>query len=150
MTGSNQAFDCVVVGAGPCGSTVASQLARDGYRVAMLDKQAFPRFKVGESMIPFNYFPLERIGMLDTCKHHPDVADSDVTLEYMMDHNMCIGSPATVERKIADIVDISGGFGQLLVINYDHLDDFEGWRESKTRLAQEIMPKFSALSAAPA
>ena len=58
---------------------------------------------------------------------------------------MCIGSPARVERKIADIVESSGGFGQLLVISYDHLDDMVGWRESKKRLAHEIMPKFSHL-----
>jgi flavin-dependent dehydrogenase len=76
MKTQHDSYDCVVVGAGPCGSTVASQLARDGYRVALLDKQAFPRFKVGESMIPFNYFPLERIGMIDKMRA------SDFTKKY--------------------------------------------------------------------
>ena len=101
--------------------------------------------QIGDQYRKFWLPVLKRIGMLDTCKHLPDVADSDVTLEYMMEHNMCIGSPARVERKIADIVESSGGFGQLLVISYDHLDDMVGWRESKKRLAHEIMPKFSHL-----
>ena len=42
--------------------------------------------------------------------------------------------------KINDIMEHSGGFGQLLAISYDHLDDMQGWRDSKTCLAQEIMP----------
>ncbi len=135
------------------------QASRDDWRIGrdvyVADSDAEARRKVlggeiGDQYRNFWLPVLKRIGMLDTCKHHPDVADSDVTVEYMMDYNMCIGSPATVERKIADIVESSGGFGQLLVTNYDHLDDFEGWRESKKRLAQEIMPKFSALGGTPA
>ena len=101
--------------------------------------------EIGDQYRNFWLPVLNRIGMIDTCKHHPDVADSDVTVEYMMEHNMCIGSPETVERKIADIVASSGGFGQLLITSYDHLDDMQGWRESTKRLAQEIMPKFSRL-----
>ncbi|MHC4836034.1 MAG: NAD(P)/FAD-dependent oxidoreductase [Planctomycetota bacterium] len=58
-------FDCVVIGAGPGGLTTATILADEGYKVAVVDKEKFPRYKVGESMIPYNYFPLKRIGMLE-------------------------------------------------------------------------------------
>ena len=86
---------------------------------------------------------LKRIGMLSACKHHPDVADSEVTLEYVVEHCMAVGSPRTVERKIAGMIKASGGFGCLLVISYDHLDDMEGWRESTRALAEEVMPQFA-------
>jgi len=45
-------FDVVVVGAGPAGSTLATLLAQADHRVLMLEKKAFPRYKVGESLLP--------------------------------------------------------------------------------------------------
>jgi len=45
-------FDVVVAGAGPAGSTLATLLAQAGHRVLMLEKQAFPRYKIGESLLP--------------------------------------------------------------------------------------------------
>ena len=45
-------FDVVVVGAGPAGSTLATLLAQAGHRILMLEKQVFPRYKIGESLLP--------------------------------------------------------------------------------------------------
>jgi flavin-dependent dehydrogenase len=59
------AYDCVIVGAGPGGCVTATILADAGYRVALIERDTFPRYKIGESMIPYNYFPLDRIGMID-------------------------------------------------------------------------------------
>lgn len=61
-------FDCLVLGAGPGGCVAATLLADAGHRVALVEKQSFPRYQIGESMIPYNYFPLERIGMIDKMK----------------------------------------------------------------------------------
>jgi flavin-dependent dehydrogenase len=58
-------FDAIVIGAGPAGSTAAAVLAEKGRRVVILEKQKFPRYSVGESLIPYCYFPLERIGVLE-------------------------------------------------------------------------------------
>ena len=58
-------YDAVVIGGGPAGSTAAAVLAMKGRRVAVLEKQRFPRYSVGESLLPYCYFPLERIGMID-------------------------------------------------------------------------------------
>jgi alkanesulfonate monooxygenase SsuD/methylene tetrahydromethanopterin reductase-like flavin-dependent oxidoreductase (luciferase family) len=126
------------------------RVGRDVY-VADTDREAWNKVlngTIGDQYRNFWLPVLKRIGMLATCKHDPNVADSDVTVEYMMEHNMCIGSPETVERKIRRIEEFSGGFGCLLMISYDHLDDMQGWRESTSRLAQEIMPKFAAVGAA--
>ncbi len=61
---SNQ-FDAIVVGGGPSGSTAAAVLAMNGRRPLILEKEKFPRYHIGESLIPHCYFTLERIGMID-------------------------------------------------------------------------------------
>jgi flavin-dependent dehydrogenase len=57
--------DVVVIGAGPSGCTVATLLAQQGFSVQMLERDRFPRFHVGESLIPHTYDVLERLGLLD-------------------------------------------------------------------------------------
>jgi alkanesulfonate monooxygenase SsuD/methylene tetrahydromethanopterin reductase-like flavin-dependent oxidoreductase (luciferase family) len=81
--------------------------------------------------------------MLDVMKHKPDVADSDVTVEYLADHNWLVGSPSTVSAKLAAIEEESGGFGCLLISAYDHLEHLDQWRQSKTAFIDEVAPKFA-------
>ena len=57
-------FDAVVVGAGPAGSSAATALALHGRRVLVLEREKFPRYHIGESLIPFTFHALERIGMI--------------------------------------------------------------------------------------
>jgi flavin-dependent dehydrogenase len=64
MTGA-RAYDVAVVGGGPGGSTVATHLAKGGLRVAVFEREAFPRFKVGESLVPATMLLLERLGILE-------------------------------------------------------------------------------------
>jgi alkanesulfonate monooxygenase SsuD/methylene tetrahydromethanopterin reductase-like flavin-dependent oxidoreductase (luciferase family) len=128
------------------------RVGRDVY-VADTDQEAWDAVlngTIGEQYRNFWLPVLKRIGLLETCKHDPSVADSDLTVEYMMEHNMCIGSPETVERKIGEMVESSGGFGCLLMTSYDHLDNMEAWRESTRRVAQEIIPKFAQIGVAAA
>jgi len=61
----DQTYDVIVIGAGPAGSTAATVLAMHGRRVLVLEKEKFPRYSIGESLLPCCYFPLERIGVLD-------------------------------------------------------------------------------------
>ena len=57
--------DVAVVGGGPGGSTVATHLARGGLSVALFEREVFPRFKVGESLVPATMLLLERLGVLE-------------------------------------------------------------------------------------
>ncbi len=73
MTSDRNACDVVIVGGGPAGSTAAAVLAGRGLKVRLLEKERFPRYHVGESLLPFCYFPLARIGMVEKLKasHFP-------------------------------------------------------------------------------
>lgn len=64
----NQNWDAIVIGAGPSGCGCASILAQKGWNVLILEKDHFPRYHIGESLIPYCWYPLERIGVLDKIK----------------------------------------------------------------------------------
>jgi flavin-dependent dehydrogenase len=57
--------DAVVCGGGPAGSTFATLLARKGHRVILFERERFPRFHIGESLLPWNVPLLDRVGVLD-------------------------------------------------------------------------------------
>jgi flavin-dependent dehydrogenase len=57
--------DVAVIGGGPGGSTVAAHLARAGLSVAVFERDVFPRFKVGESLVPATMLLLKRLGVLE-------------------------------------------------------------------------------------
>jgi flavin-dependent dehydrogenase len=60
--------DVVVVGGGPAGSTAATLIAQKGYKVRLFERERFPRFHIGESLIPETYWVLERLSMLPKMK----------------------------------------------------------------------------------
>ena len=57
--------DVVVIGGGPGGSTVSTLLAQQGVQVELFERETFPRFHIGESLIPETYWVLKRLNMLE-------------------------------------------------------------------------------------
>jgi flavin-dependent dehydrogenase len=56
--------DVIVIGGGPAGATASTLIAQQGYRVELFERERFPRFHIGESLIPETYWVLKRLNML--------------------------------------------------------------------------------------
>ena len=74
----NEPCDVIVIGGGPCGATASALLAEKGHRVILLEKAKFPRYHVGESLMPFCYFTLKRLGVLEEMEKHAFVKKHSV------------------------------------------------------------------------
>ncbi|MEX2671491.1 MAG: NAD(P)/FAD-dependent oxidoreductase [Phycisphaeraceae bacterium] len=68
---SEQDFEVLIVGGGPTGAIAALVLARAGVRVAVVEKEAFPRFQIGESFLPVTFDQLQRLGLMDRLRELP-------------------------------------------------------------------------------
>lgn len=58
-------FDTVIIGAGPAGSSAGAILAEYGHRVLIIEREKFPRYHIGESLLPFTFQPLQRLDLID-------------------------------------------------------------------------------------
>src|SRR5205809_773735 len=63
-------YDVIVIGGGPAGSTAATLLARQNYRVLLLERDKFRREHVGESRLPFCYCLLQDLEVVDQLKNN--------------------------------------------------------------------------------
>src|SRR5215203_5121096 len=62
---SKSHWDAIIIGGGPAGSSAAAVLAEKGHRVIVLEREKFPRYHIGESLLPFTFFPLQRLGLVE-------------------------------------------------------------------------------------
>ena len=64
MSDSEQ-YDVLLIGAGPSGSSAAALLAEYRYNVLLIEREKFPRYHIGESLLPFTHEPLKRLGLIE-------------------------------------------------------------------------------------
>jgi len=91
----------------------------------------------GEYLLPFYVGN----GMGAHFKSDPSEPDSILDVEYLVDRNWLVGSPATVTEKLQQLQHDTGGFGALLVVLYDFSGEQERWEESLRLLVEEVAPK---------
>ena len=60
---SEHTWDVIIIGGGPAGSTAATTLRQAGRSVLVLEKSKFPRFHIGESLLPYNRAIFDELGV---------------------------------------------------------------------------------------
>ena len=65
---TTEQVDVLVIGAGPSGTVAASIVHKQGYKVKIVEKLKFPRFVIGESLLPRCMEALEEAGFLEALK----------------------------------------------------------------------------------
>src|SRR6266516_2619513 len=105
-------YDVIVIGAGPGGSTSALLLARQGFKVVVLEKAKFPRFHIGESILPRNFPLVQELGLEKSLERLPHLkkygaefgmGDDFETTRFYFDTGLFPGSRTfNVERALFD------------------------------------------------
>ena len=83
---------------------------------------------------------LPKVGMLGLMKNKPDMPDSDVTMEYLVDNVFIVGSVDEVAQKLSDLKGEVGPFGTLLCMGHEWTP-YDEWLQSMTLLKHEVLPK---------
>jgi flavin-dependent dehydrogenase len=104
-------YDAIVIGGGPSGSTVAARLVQRGRRVLLLEKEHFPRFHIGESLLPCSMPLLEQLGAMPAIIEHGFLVkyaaefvtgDGSVTRRYAFADGLIEGAPSAFEVDRAE------------------------------------------------
>ena len=82
---------------------------------------------------------LPKSGQLGIMKTDPDMPDSDVTVDYLIDNVFVVGSVAEVTQKLSDLNGELGGFGTLLAMGHEW-DPHEAWLDSMSMLIKDVLP----------
>ncbi len=103
--------DVIVIGGGPAGSTAATLLVQRGFDVLLVERERFPRFQIGESLLPYNNDLLDRLGIipkLEGGEFFPKygaefvTGDGEVSYTFRFDRNLPEQYHRTFQVKRAD------------------------------------------------
>ena len=60
MNNLKEKYDCIIVGGGPAGSAAATIISQGGFDTLLLEREAMPRYHIGESLMPEAFWCFER------------------------------------------------------------------------------------------
>ena len=140
-------WEAIEEGARESGRSAESGAWRVAREIFVAETSAAARKQVLDGVIArdFNeYFLrlLPKVGMLGLMKNDPDMADSDVTIEYLIDNVFIVGSVDEVAQKLNDLRGDIGEFGTLLAMGHEW-EPHGPWLESMSLLKNEVLPKIS-------
>ena len=142
-------WDMVAEGAAGAGRPADRSLWRIARDVFVADTTAEARREAREGILARDYSDyfmkiLSNAKMFDLFKTDPEMPDSDVTIDYLMDNVWIVGSPDEVADKLRTLYGEVGGFGVLLTMGHEWQPK-DAWVRSMTLLAEEVMPGLSDL-----
>ena len=143
-------WDSVEEGAANAGRTADRSEWRITKEIYVADDTETARRQALEGVLARDYthywHPLmSRSKNLDRMKIDPDMADSDVTPEYLIDALWIVGGPEDVAAQIEEMYDEVGGFGVLVAMGHEW-NPKDQWLNSMKLLADEVMPRLSHLN----
>jgi alkanesulfonate monooxygenase SsuD/methylene tetrahydromethanopterin reductase-like flavin-dependent oxidoreductase (luciferase family) len=89
-----------------------------------------------------------RLGLGRLLKRDAGMRDDAIDLEYLAEHLWIVGSPATVANRIRGLQEGSGGFGRMLMVSYDAVDERTAWTRSLDLLMNTVLPACNATAPA--
>jgi hypothetical protein len=122
-------FDVAVIGAGPAGAVAAALLRKAGRSVLVLERQHFPRFSIGESLLPQSMTYLEEAGMLQAVVEagfqykngaHFVYRDQSSSFDFRDKHSPGWGTTYQVERAVFDDILIRCAAAQGADVRFGH------------------------------
>lgn len=133
-------FHAAVIGGGPTGAAVATRLAQQGHRVVIVEKERFPRFHIGESLIPCCMPLLEQLGAMPDLgragflvKHAAEfvTADGSLTRRYPFAEGVVSGPASTweVDRDRFDEILLENARRHGVAVRQADVVDFDVNRE---------------------
>ena len=101
-------YDVIVIGGGPGGSTASPSLAQRGHRVLLFERARFPRFHIGESLIPETYWCLKRLEHAAKMKASHFVKKYSV--QFVKPERTSVGAVLLLGQQAARVLaDLAGG-----------------------------------------
>jgi len=143
-------WDAVEEGAAKAGRAADRSMWRIAREVYIADTTEKARKEALEGVLrrDFEQYFLHLLSttkQLDLMKEDPNMPDSEVTAEYLVDHIWIVGSPDDVAAKLRKLHEDVGGFGVLLAMGHEWQPE-DKWVNSMSMLVKDVLPKLADLN----